>query len=144
MSTGNFLIESSDIELAQNICKLISDTGVRNRAVANALAAGIAVRYFEDDKYKAEAESGLHNIGRVLEYIDISDLYVNNCYIDARVFFSDDELSVPAAHFNDNLLPIAYMFIKITPDLSGAEVVGFIKPEDINKNNLIDGYYHIT
>ena len=144
MSTGNFLIESSDIELAQNICKLISDTGVRNRAVANALAAGIAVRYFEDDKYKAEAESGLHNIGRVLEDIDISDLYVNNCYIDARVFFSDDELSVPAAHFNDNLLPLAYMFIKITPDLSGAEVVGFIKPEDINKNNLIDGYYHIT
>ena len=144
MSTDNFLIESSDIELAQNICKLISDTCVRNRAVANALAAGIAVRYFEDDKYKAEAESGLHNIGRVLEDIDISDLYVNNCYIDARVFFSDDELSVPAAHFNDNLLPIAYMFIKITPDLSGAEVVGFIKPEDINKNNLIDGYYHIT
>ncbi len=143
MSTDNFLIESSDIELAQNICKLISDSSVRNRAVANALAAGIAVRYFDDDKYKAESESGLHNIGRVLEDIDISDLYVNNCYIDARVFFSDDELSVPASHFNDNLLPIAYMFIKITPDLSGAAVVGFIKPEDINQSNIIDGYIHI-
>ena len=42
MNTDNFTIESSDIELAQNICKMITDADVRNRAAANAVGANIA------------------------------------------------------------------------------------------------------
>lgn len=144
MNTDNFLIEHSDIELAQSICKMISNPDIRNRAVANAVAANIASRYFESGKYDIDTDSGLHNIGRVLEDIDISDIYINGNYIDVRAFFNEEEMCVPVSNFTGNFLPAAYMFIKINSDLSGAEVIGFVNPENIDISNAVDGYCHIT
>ena len=140
MNTDNFLIDNSDIEMAQNICKMITNTEVRNRAVANAIAGSIAAKFFDTEKYDVDSESGLHNIGTVLEDIDISDIYINGNYFDARVFFNEEEMSIPAAHFKNNLLPTAYMFIKINADLSGATVIGFVNPENVKMMNSVDGY----
>lgn len=142
MNTDNFTIDSSEIELAQNICKMINDGDVRNRAVANAIAANIATKYFDSDNYEVDKDSGLHNIGMVLQDLDISDIYINNYYIDVRVFFND-EILIPAEHVDNKLMPVAYMFIKITPDLSGASVVGFKNPENIKTESLVDGYYKL-
>lgn len=136
----DFLIEENDIELAQNICKLIANDEVRNRAVADSLASKIAERFFDKDKLDVDIKSGLHNIGHVLEDIDIADIYINNSYIDVRLYFDDAELSVPKAHFDMGLLPVAYMFIKVTPDLSGATVTGFIQPENIDTKNSKEGF----
>lgn len=136
----DFLIEENDIELAQNICKLIANDDVRNRAVADSLASKIAERFFDKDKLDVDIKSGLHNIGQVLEDIDIADIYINNSYIDVRLYFDDAELSVPKAHFDKGLLPVAYMFIKVTPDLSGATVTGFIQPENIDTKNSKEGF----
>ena len=136
----DFLIEENDIELAQNICKLIANYDVRNRAVADSLASKIAERFFDKDKLDVDINSGLHNIGQVLEDIDIADIYINNSYIDVRLYFDDAELSVPKAHFDMGLLPVAYMFIKVTPDLSGATVTGFIQPENIDTKNSKEGF----
>ena len=144
VNTDNFLIDNSDIEMAQNICKMITNTEVRNRAVANAIAGSIAAKIFDTEKYDVDSESGLHNIGTVLEDIDISDIYINGNYFDARVFFNEEEMSIPAAHFKNNLLPTAYMFIKINADLSGATVIGFVNPENVKMMNSVDGYYHIN
>ena len=62
-------------------------------------------------------------------------------YIDVRVFFNDNELAVPKSHFDNDLLPAAYMFIKLSSDLSGASVEGFILPENIDTTSDVDGYY---
>lgn len=142
MTTDNFLIEEKDLELAQDICKPIKDSDTKNRALANAMAANIAAKFFEEDE--ADFNSGLHNIAAVLEDIDIADIYIKNCYIDVRVFFNEEELAVPKAHFDNNLLPAAYMFIKITPDLSGGTVIGFILPENIDTSIDYNGYYKVS
>lgn len=141
MNTDNFLIEEKDLELAQEICKLIQNTDVRNRAIANAIAAKIAPKFFESDN--ADFESGLHNIADVLNDIDIADIYINNAYIDVRVFFKEEEFGVPKAHFDNELTPAAYMFIKVSEDLSGASVIGFILPENIDTSKEINGYYPV-
>lgn len=143
MNTDNFLIEEREIEFAQNVCKLISDTNTRNRAVANAFGASIAEKFFDKDSYKVDNISGLHNIGQILDKFDISDIYINNSYIDVRLFFSEDELSVPKSHFDNNLLPVAYMFVRITPDLSNATVTGFIASENVDTTQDIDGFYPV-
>lgn len=140
MNTDNFLIEENDIEFAQNICKVIENSDIRNRAVANNLASKIAERFFEKGSLDIDTMSGLHNIGHVLEDIDIADIYINGSYIDVRLYFNDEELGVPKSHFDNNLLPAAYMFIKITPDLSGATVTGFMQPEEIDTSNTKDGF----
>ncbi len=140
MNTDNFLIEENDIELAQNICKVINNDDTRNRAVADSLASKIAERFFDKETCDVDTVSGLHNIGQVLEDIDIADIYINNSYIDVRLYFNDEELGVPKAHFDNNLLPVAYMFIKVSPDLSGATVTGFIQPENIERSNIKDNF----
>ena len=140
MNTDNFLIEENDIELAQNICKVIEDDDTRNRAVADSLASKIAERFFDKETCDVDTVSGLHNIGQVLEDIDIADIYINNSYIDVRLYFNDEELGVPKAHFDNNLLPVAYMFIKVSPDLSNVTVTGFIQPENIEQSNIKDDF----
>ena len=143
MDTENIIIFDTDLEIAQALCSTISDSAIRNRAVANIVGAKIASRFFEEN-YAVDSESGLHNIPSILEKYDISDIYVENSYIDVRVYFNEDELCVPKQHFDAGVFPSVYMFVKIRTDLSGGVVTGFIKPENIDKNYLVQGYYHIS
>ena len=136
-------IYADDIEIAQNICSSISDGSMRNRAVANVLAVKLAERYFNSNNIQSDALTGLHKIQKVIENIDIADIYLNGAYIDVRVYFSNDELSIPKFHFDLGINPAAYMFIQLTSDLSGYKVAGFIRPENIDRNNLKEEYYYI-
>lgn len=142
MNNDSFLIEEFDLDIAKDVCKLIKDPSLRNKATANVAAANFAKKYFQD--CEIDTESGLHNIAQVLEDIDISDIYIKDNYIDVRLYFNDNELFVPKAHFDNNLLPVAYMFIKIGEDLSNGLVTGFITPAAIDTTNAIDGYYHVN
>lgn len=142
MYNDNFLIGESDLDFAKDICKLIDDESLRNRAVADVIAANFAKKYFED--IEIDTKSGLHNIYQVLENIDISDIYIKNNYIDVRLYFNENELYVPKSHFDNNLLPVAYMFIKIDEEFSGAVVTGFITPSLINTDELVKDYYKVN
>ena len=141
MNNDNFLIEESNLEQARDICKDIADPQVRNRAMANALASDIAVKYFQE--IEVDTETGLHRIPQVLSDIDIADIYLNNTYVDVRVYFNENELCVPKSHFDKNLLPIAYMFIKLDSELAGGVVTGFIVPSSINTSSAIGEFYQI-
>lgn len=142
MSNDNFLIESSDIELAKDVCNSIDDPKIRNRAVANVLAAGVSKKYFTD--IEVDTDSGLHNVPFVLNKLDISDIYINDSYIDVRVYFNDDELCVPKSHFDRDLLPVAYMFVKLDSELSGGVVTGFLPASSVDTKNDINGYYKVS
>ena len=108
MNNDNFLVEETDLELAKNVCKNIEDPKTRNRAVANTLAATLSKKYFTE--VDVDTESGLHKCSTILNKIDISDIYVKDSYIDVRIYFENNELCVPKAHFEKNILPTAYMF----------------------------------
>lgn len=142
MNNDTFLIEDTDLERAHEVCKFIEDIGLRNRATANAAAAEIANKYFVD--LEIDTKTGLHNVAKVLEKIEISDIYVKGAYIDVRFYFEENELCVPKSHFDKNLLPVAYMFIKLNPDLSGGAVSGFILSGLINTVEEFNGYYKVT
>lgn len=136
-------IYENDIEIAQNVCNSITDSDIRNRAVANVLAVKLAERYLSTKDFQVDSSTGLHNIPNVLENLDISDIYVNGAYIDVRMYFSDDEISVPKIHFDLGMTPAVYMFIKLNQDLTGYQVAGFVRSEYISKENLKDEYYYI-
>ena len=135
MNTSELIVENTDLELAKENCKTILDNNIRSRAVANNFAVIVAAKYFDSEKYDIDTSSGLHNIPIVHSSIDIADLYIDGNYIDIRIFFENDTLSIPVSHFENNILPIAYSFIKIDSDFSNAEVIGFIRPDDVNTDN---------
>ena len=138
---NNIFIEDNDLDLVKAVFKDIKQVENQDRIIANALGARVAVNYFEG--YDVDVNSGLHNMGKVLEIFDISDIYVNENYIDVRLYFNDNELSVPKSHFDAEILPVAYMFIKLNEDLTEGVVAGFIRPSDINTSKEIGGYYQI-
>lgn len=142
MNNDNFLIEERDLELARDICKYIENPVIRNRAVANAIAGNVAEKYFTE--IEIDTASGLHNISYVLNNLEISDIYINNCYIDVRLYFNDNELCVPKILFDKGIEPSAFMFIKVTPDLAGGTVTGFALSNEIDTSAELNGYYKVN
>ena len=142
VNNDNFLINESDLNIAQKICNSIENGDIRNRAVANVLASEISQKYFED--IDLDIKSGIHNVIDIIEKFDISDIYIDGNYIDVRLFFEGNDLCVPKIHFDMDILPVAYMFIKIETDLSSGNVIGFISPSDVKCNNDVDGYYQVN
>ncbi len=141
MNNDSFLIEEFDLDIARDVCKLIKDPALRNKSVANVAAANFAKKYFQD--CEVDTESGLHNICQVLEDINISDIYIKDNYIDVRLYFNDNELFVPKSHFEQGILPVAYMFIKVSEDLSSGLVTGFVLPASVDTTNEVDGFYRV-
>ena len=124
------VIDEANIEIAKGICCNIDDEATRNRALANAFAAKIAKDFFTNIDF--DIESGLHNIPAILNYLDISDIYVNDNYLDVRIFFEGDIPSIPKLHYSKGILPLAYMFIKVDSSLSTGVVEGFLQPSKID------------
>lgn len=138
MNNDNFLIESSDLNDVKELCGCIQDDNKRSQAVANMLAAEISKKYFQE--IELDSVTTLHEIPAVLEDINIADIYIKNNYIDVRIYFENDLPCIPKSQFESNILPLAYMFIKVNDDLSSATVTGFAITSSINIENEQDGY----
>lgn len=135
----SFIIDEADIEQAEKVCYDIEEAEVRKRAFANVLLAHLAQKFF--DSSSVDVESGIHNVSSILEKYEISDIYYNGAYIDVRFCFDDSNLCIPCEQKDFDLLPQAYMFIKIDKQLTEAEVLGFVYTEDIDFSNSQNGYY---
>lgn len=135
MNNDNFLIESSELELVKELCACINEPNKRSNAVANMLAAEVAKKYFTE--IELDSVTSLHEIPQLLENIEISDIYIKNNYIDVRLYFENEPLFIPRSHFDNNIAPLAYMFIKVTEDISSATITGFLLSStiDITQNN---------
>ena len=144
MDTDIITIYEKDLLVAQRICASIPDSERRNKAVANVIAAKIAAEYFDSSNYDVDTQTGLHNIAPISEQYEIADLYVNEAYIDVRVYFSDEEMSVPKVHFDADILPVVYMFVKLSSDLKEASVTGFLYPESVDKTKITGDVYNIS
>ncbi len=138
----SFLIQEETIELAQEVCKYIDAPQDYNRALANITAAIIAKNYFED--IDVDVTSGIYNISQVIQNIEIADIYIKNNYIDVRLCFDENDMCVPKQHFDLGVLPIAYMFIKVSEDISSGEVLGFAPANAINIDSSQGKYYKVN
>ncbi len=138
--TDNILIDNKDIMNAQEICNMIDNSELRSRSTANVIGPIIAARILNELPYDIDIESGLHNIVEVLERNDISDIYVNDNYIDVRLYIEGQPLTVPA-DIVDNIEQSIFMFIKVDTDIQTGSLSGFIPANKIDKENLKDDSY---
>lgn len=144
MDTDNIAIYEKDLLAAHRICASIADDDKRNKAVANVLAAKIASGFFNNSDCELDDMSGLHNIAFACEQFELADIYINDAFVNVRVYFSDEEMSVPKVHFDTGILPVAYMFVKLSSDLKQAYVSGFMYPESVDKSKLNGDVYSVT
>lgn len=141
MNNETIFIENEVLEQAKDICNDITNVEVRNIALANVFASNMAVKFFSD--IDVDVESGIHNSYKLLEHWEVADIYINDSYIDVRCCFDTSDLCVPVSHFQNDLLPVAYLFVKLESDLSGAQPLGFVTPDRVDTSKDYNGYYKV-
>jgi len=143
MGNTTLLINEKEKENAKALTQSFARADIKSRAYVNALGAEACIKYLEEEGISASAVYNMHNIRKILEEFDISDVMLSNIYIDVRVIYNENEIFVPKAHFDYNLIPDIYVVLKINKDYSETEFLGFFEPKMINKNNENNEYYFI-
>ena len=135
------LIDEREKEEARALTQSFARNDVKSRAYINALGAEVCLKYLKDEKISDEHTYNLHNIRKLLEEFDISDIMLSNIHIDVRVVFDENQIFIPKSHFDYNLTPDIYLVLKLAKDHSNTEFLGFFEPKMINKNNTNGEYY---
>lgn len=136
-------VEENDREEAKVLTKGLLNKGIRDRAYINALGAELGMKYLALENINSSKVYNMHNVHKILEEFDISDIMLSNIHLDVRVVFDENQIFIPKSHFEYDILPDAYMVFVLAKDNSHVKFAGFFEPKLINKNNHNADYYFI-
>ncbi len=128
---------------ADFMSKRFVNAEVRNRAYINVLGSELFIKFLAENGIKTDDVISMHSISKIIENIDIADVILPNIHIDVRTIFDEDKIFVPKSHFELEITPDIYVFLKISKNMKDAEILGYFKPSQINKNYANDDYYFV-
>ncbi len=134
-------IEEDDLQDAKLSSLDFGATTTRKRAFLNVLGARLAMKMLFSQKIEATNLYSLYTIHKVLEELDIADIYVDGIKIDVRVVFDKEEIFIPKSHFELDLLPDLYLVFDLAQDFSCVECLGFFEPKTLNTQNENKDFY---
>ena len=115
----------------------------KNRAYVNAFGAELVIKYLTTEGFDTSDLNNIHSVSKILESIDIADIMLPNIHIDVRTVFDEKQIFIPKSHFELEITPDIYVAIKLSEDFKHAELLGYFKPSQINKQNANREYYFI-
>ena len=136
-------VEENDKEEAKVLTQGLLNKNVKSRAYINALGAELALKYLALENINNSKTYNMHNVHKILEEFDISDIMLSNIHIDVRVVFDENKIFIPKSHFEYNITPDIYLVFLLAEDSSHVKFLGFFEPKLINKNNQNADYYFI-
>lgn len=137
-------IEENDKNEARIIAGSFADTNVKNRAYFNILGARLAGRYLASEGIAMSPVDNLHNIRKVLEELDISDVILPRTHIDVRIVFDEKYIFIPKSHFELKIQPHIYFVFLMAKDQSHVKFLGFIESSAINQELQNQEYYFVA
>lgn len=120
------------------------DEDIQKRAFANVLGARLGIKFLKTLNINADNFNSLYTIPAVLKDMDISDICIDNIRADIRIVADENHLCIPKAHYEYNITPDIYIFMKLSDDLSTASFIGAIAPDEVNKSVENRDYYFIN
>ena len=139
----NIVLNSKEVfEKTQLSVSALSGGIVRTKAFYNALGANALVDFLKGKGL--EIKTCLHDCSKMLAELEVSDVQLENLYIDVRAVFDENELFIPKKHFDLGILPDIYLFVKVDEKLENGTVLGFIKPEHVNTQNKNQEFYFVN
>lgn len=136
-------VEENDKEEAKVLTQGLLNKNVKSRAYINAIGAELALKYLALENINNSKTYNMHNVHKILEEFDISDIMLSNIHIDVRVVFDENKIFIPKSHFEYNITPDIYLVFLLAEDSSHVKFLGFFEPKLINKNNQNADYYFI-
>jgi len=140
-STATLEITQENYAEADYMSARFINAGVRNRAYINVLGAELFIKYLADKGIDTENIVSMHSISKILENIDIADVFLPNVHIDVRTVFDEDKIFIPKSHEKYGITPDIYVVLKLSRNFKEAEFLGYFKPTQINKRNQNKDYY---
>ena len=131
-------IDEKDRHEARIMAKCFAEENIRNRAFTNVLGAILAGKYLTSEGIAVSPVDNLHNIRKILEKLDISDVILPRTHIDVRVVFDENYIFVPKSHFDLKILPHIYLVFELAHDVNYVKFLGFFEPAMINQNNFMN------
>lgn len=136
-------IVDEDIKDASLSSSGFTDELIRKRAFADVLGARLAMKLLFSHKIEATNLYSLYTIHKVLSDMDIADISLHNMKVEARLVFDENQIFVPKSHFDYDIAPDLYLFLLLDSSFQSAECIGFIEPENINKENTNGEFYFV-
>ncbi len=136
-------IDEKDEINASITAKEFTKEEIRNRVYYNSLGAQLAQKFLASENVDVSNIYNIHNIRKILENFDISDIMLNNIHIDVRVIFNENYIFIPKSHFNYEIQPDIYLVLLMSNDKKYMKFLGFFEPKLINKNNQNENFYFI-
>ncbi len=136
-------ITSDALKYAKLISSPIKNEKQRKRAFAAIVALDSLADYLLTQKITVSITKSLFKVAPVNEEFELADVYYNNWNIDVRITTDEGYISIPKSHFSYDISPDIYVGIKVSKDLSTAEFVGYVEPQDIDKNIESGEYYMV-
>ena len=132
------------VQNAKDTIKTITDLLNRSKAYYNALAAISVEDYLSRLGFIKKEIPLMRSSSKLLVDYEVADVRLPNLHIDVRAVFDEEELFIPKKHFENNILPDIYLFVKFNQDLTDAEFLGFVSPKSVNEKNSGDEYYFVN
>ena len=137
-------LNQEDLQDAKSTANLFKDDLTQRRAVANVIAARSALKLLFSLNIEATNLYSMYSINKVLEKLDIADVYAGNVRIDARLVNDSKEIFIPKSHFNLGITPDLYLILKYNNDSNSVEFLGCINPDEIDKSLENKDYYFVN
>ena len=136
-------LNQEDLQDAKTTASLFKDEFVKRRAFANVIAARSALKLLFSLNIEATNLYSMYSINKVLERLDIADVYAGSIRIDARLVKKPEEIFIPKSHFELGITPDLYLILKLNKDMSGVEFLGCINPDEMDKSRENKDYYFV-
>lgn len=136
-------ITEVDINDAKYFSNSILEDNSRKKAFISSLGANVGFKFLADLGITATNEKSLYTSKNILKDLEISDLTIGNTRIDTRIVFNENEIFLPKKQFEYGAISDIYLFFKASKNLSSAEFLGFIFPDEINFENENKDYYFV-
>ena len=131
-------VEENDKEEAKVLTQGLLNKNVKSRAYINALGAELALKYLALENINNSKTYNMHNVHKILEEFDISDIMLSNIHIDVRVVFDENKIFIPKSHFEYNITPDIYLVFLLAEDSSHVKFLGFFEHFRYCIRNRID------
>lgn len=137
----NIEIDKQTVESAKIAAYKIEEKDVRKRAYALNIAANSAAEYLNGVDIETKTKLSLFKVPSFAKNFELADIYAGDIRLDVRITFDEKTFSVPKTQEKYDALPQAYIVVKLSQNLTTAEIIGFAPSSELEYEKTETEYY---
>ena len=135
------LITEEQNERAKSLSSKIINPNLAEAAYSDFAAAAFFADFMAESGFIVNTKRSLFKSAKLYSDFNVVDVYCNYHKYYILTSFDFDSVKIPKQHKEYNILPEAYIVIKIESFSNKADILGFFEPDEIDYNNEAGDFY---